>query len=267
MNASWTHRFFWCQKSAGKFKCRFQIKNANFWLPRSFVWTNGNDPDSLRAYIDALTDRNATVTTLWEDKGIAIDLEYQEEPAGGVVRLDPMKLAAFLRGEYVLEVPCYGRLITSEGGKNDDRVFMPLEVQAPLLAASGEIHDLYVQRLRALVGSGAPIMCLTKEELSSDKAASHNLKTWNANGNIAVNSQTSTTPAASTEAHEVEISTIDHGVYIERIVSVADYFIRRLTVKDKPFWTGSSYKATGPWQPFFVDQAIYDVVFQPEAAQ
>lgn len=262
---NWTHRFFWCQRTSTKWVCRYQIKNTNFWLPRSFVWTLWDDPDTLKIYIDALVTGNKTVSALWEQKGAAVDHEWEAEPANGVVRLDHVMLAAFLRGEFVLEVPAHGRVILSGKGQQMAS-YMPQEVQAGLIADEGPLHDMYLQRLQHLVGAGRPIIALEKEKFQSGAAK---IQAYHPGASIAVAPPAEQgVPSVAEENPETEVARFEHEGYLETIFSRGEYFVRRLNALDHtPFWAGSSYSAHGPWEQFFVDQPLYDaLMMQHEAA-
>lgn len=277
------HKFYYCRKKGNSFVCNYAIKNANFWLPRSFIWHDAQDMNGLRAYIDALTFNNKTVTSLWEEKRMATDHVYEPEPEGGVVRLDALKLMAFLRGEYVLEVPAKGRIVLSDkGGKP---TYMPLEAHVALVNDPQLVHD-YIARLRELVNTNKPILCVTREQIKDAKSKALEVDVWNPFCNVTgthefpqVNSLTSDAPASHSfasnfkentapeqEDKEVEVSRVAHDSYLEINYTTKHYFTRRYFLKDgAPFYGASSYDGI-KWTVFFVEQTIYDTIFAAECA-
>ncbi len=262
---SWVHKFFWCQKQGTQWVCRYQIKNTNFWLPRSFTWTIADDTDTLKVYIDALVTRNKTVSTLWEEKGAAIHHEYIPEPEGGVVRLDAVKLTAILRGEFVLDVPAYGRVVMSDGG-HKSALYMPQEVQASIIADGGPVHEFYMKRLQELVGAHLPIVALEKDKFKGGEAK---VQCYSPGAAIAVPMLPASDVAPSdipAVPNETEIARFEHEGYIEIISTLDSYFTRRLATLDgTPFWGGSSYSSQGPWKQFFINDLLYSAVLHPEA--
>ena len=58
-----------------------------------------------------------------------------------MIRLDPVKLMALLRGEYELEIPCTGRLLAVDSNKHKT-TYMPQEVQAALVAMDGPLAEM-----------------------------------------------------------------------------------------------------------------------------
>lgn len=264
----WSHRLFYCQKRKGTFLCRIQLKDVNHWLPRSFLWTLPDEPDTLRAYIDALHEKNKTVSSLWEGKGAAVDHVYESAPEGAIIRLDPFKLMAILRGEYVLDVPCTGRLVLVED--NQRKTYMPQDIQVSLLAADGPLADLYLKTLRDRQAAGLPLLCMTEKEFESPTVKAHHIEVWNPKMNLdktlrlIAPVQPSQETAATPEVDkETEISRVEHETYREVNYTCAGYFVRRLFRDEKPFWAGSSYD-TKQWSIFFIDQPIFDAIFQPE---
>jgi len=267
---SWTHQFFWCQKKGSTFVCRYQIKNANFWLPRSFIWTDASDKTTLRAYLDALTHKDKKITVLWEEKGLAVEHVYEPEPECGVIRVDPLKLMAVLRGEYVLEIPMTGRILGVE--EKHLNHYMPQEVQAALVADSGLIHDAYVRRLQQLVNAGKPVICLTKEQANSPKMKELGIEIWNPATNL--NGDTKFTDMAPKEIvegmatdQEQELDRVQYEMHLEITYACQNYFTRRLFLLDgTPFWSASSYDRH-KWSVFFSLTDIYDSVFSAECAK
>lgn len=262
--AIWSHRLFWCQKKNKHFICRIQLKDVNHWLPRSFVWTLPEDPDSLRAYIDALHEKNKTVTALWENSKAAIDHVYEAAPEGAIIRLDTVKLMAILRGEYVLDIPCTGRLLMVSD--RQQAKYMPQEVQAALLAADGPLADMYLQALKDRVASRQPLMVMTEKELESPVVKAHHVAVWQPGMNLP---QTVPVPVEEPEQKtgfqekEIEVGRIDHGTYVEVNYTCGKYFVRRLFRDNEPFYAASSYDAKS-WEIFYVNQPLYDTLFQPE---
>lgn len=264
---SWTHQFFWCHKKNGTFVCKFQIKNANFWLPRSFVWTDAKDATALRSYLDALTHKDKKLTVLLEEKGLAIDHVYEPEPECGVVRVDPFKLMALLRGEYVLEIPCSGRLLARDAGSKNAK-YMPQEAQAFLLADRGLIHDAYVQRLREMVNAGEPVLCLTEEQANDPKMKELGVEIWNPASNLKKIPSFSNPAAIEGNAteHERELTRTQHDNHVEIIYVCGEYFTKRLYLLDgTPFFGASSYDKQ-KWSIFFSDVVMYDSIFAAECA-
>ena len=259
------------------FVCTFQLKDANHWLPRTFVW-NDRDRDALMSYIDALTEKNKTVAAMWETKGVPTEHVYVAAPEC-IIRLDPAKLMAVLRGEYALEVPAYGRImLTSEG---QQLVYMPQAVEASLLAADGPLAELYLKRIRQMVGAGEPVVCMTRKEFDSPSVKAIGLTLWNPKGNLTgdikppkripfftqdlTEQAPESAPVQRNEAEEIEINRVEHSTHLEINYTKGDYFVRRLFLDEMEFYVASSYDGQ-QWDVFSVDQAIYDTVFNHELA-
>lgn len=267
MYTSWSHKLYWCQKRKGVYHCLLQLKHVNFWMPRSFVWTQPDDTNALKAYIDALHEKNKAVSSVCEDKGMAIDMAYEEAPANvEMVRIDPVKLMAFLRGEYVLEIPCTGRLLAVDSPKKKT-TYMPQEVQAALLAADGPLAEMYTTKLRALVNSGRPVLAMTEKEIENPTFKALGIEAWKPNNNIQTDEPEIQAQPEDSEApeekKEIEISRVEHETYTEVNSTYNTYFIRRYYRGKDPFYGASSYD-TKSWSVFFMDQPIYDTIFQHE---
>jgi hypothetical protein len=235
------------------------------------VWTDINDTTTLRAYIDALTYKDKRTASLWEENRLAVEHVYEPEPDCGVIRVDPLKLMAVLRGEYVLEIPMTGRILGCDEGTKSAK-YMPQEVQAALIADSGLIHDAYMRRLQQLVNAGKPIICLTTEQANSPKMKELGVEIWNPATNL--NGDTKFTDAAPKEIvegmatdQEQELDRVQHEMHLEITYACQNYFTRRLFLLDgTPFWSASSYDRY-KWSVFFSLTDIYDSVFSAECAK
>lgn len=261
---NWSHKLYWCQKNKGTVVCTLSLKGVNYWMPRKFVWTDKEDLTSLHQYIDALHAKNKAVSSVYEDRGMAVEHEYEPAPEVEMIRVDPVKLMAVLRGEYVLEIPYAAKVVLADP-TNKVNKYMPLDVAAPLIAADGPVADLYLNKIREMVGQGVPILCLSEAELKSKPARDVGVELWSPNSQI----ETSVPVVLEREEQETssnketEVSTVDHGTFVETITSCENYFIRRLLVDGKVFYAGSSYDGK-QWSVSYIDQTIYDTVFQPE---
>lgn len=267
---SWSHKLYWCQKNKGTVVCTLSLKGVNYWMPRKFVWTDKDDLTSLHQYIDALHSKNKAISSVYEDKGMAVEHEYEPVPDVEMVRVDPLKLMAILRGEYVLDIPYPAKVVLADPAKKQNK-YMPLEVAAALLAADGPLANLYLKTLRERVAQGLPVLCMSEQELKGKPARDNGIELWDPNQHIRTETQADDVVHESTEhpeepsLKETEVSTTDHGTYIETITSCSNYFIRRLLLDGKVFYAGSSYDGK-QWSVSFIEQAIYDTVFQPETA-
>lgn len=264
---NWSHKLYWCQKNKGTVVCTLSLKGVNFWMPRKFVWTDKDDLTSLHQYIDALHSKNKAISSVYEDRGMAVEHEYEPVPDVEMIRIDPVKLMAILRGEYVLDIPYSAKVVLADP-TNKINKYMPLDVAAPLIAADGPVADLYLNKLRELVGQGLPILCMSEEELKGKPAREAGVELWNPNHSIesaipVVETHEREEQSPTQAGKETEVSTTDHGTYIETITSRSNYFIRRLLLDGKVFYAGSSYDGK-QWAVSYIEQAIYDTVFQPE---
>lgn len=268
MHSSWTHKLYWCRKVKDVYQCRLQLKHVNYWMPRSFVWKDTEDVVSLKKYIDAIHAKDKTISSLYEDKNLVDNLEYEEAPPVDMIRVDPVKLLAILRGEYVLEIPCTGRIIPADPERKGK--YMPQDIAAPLLAADGPLDEMYTRELRARVASGLPILCLNEKELTGKAVREANIELWNPGINIQTNQPAAEALPVETNdplvEKEIEISRIDHGAYIESVSSFKNYFIRRLTIEGHLIYGATSYDRMN-WSVFYIEQVAYDTLFQPEHAQ
>ena len=268
---SWTYKFFWCHRVGKIIRCRYQVKHANYWLPRSFIWTKPDLVPDLHAYIDTITDQRTTDAAAWEINGSVVEVEREEPPAGvEMVRVDPTLLCALLRGEYVLDIPVTSRLVCASNFRDLNR-YIPVEASAALIAADSFVKKAYIQKVREMAAAGQPLFYMP-EPVAEGKLKEWGIKPYmpgmqrieaGKNAGVSVAAETPVFDGEEKEsapaAEDIEISRIDHGSHFEiisMIHGVQTYYCRRLVRSGKQIWCGTSFSPSGPWRVFEEDRVL-----------
>jgi len=238
-------------RTKGK-KIVYVLPNANFFLPRRFLWVGEGDTD-LEDYIDALVDRRQLVSMRYEERELAIDQVYEEKPPERTITLSTQLILSFLRGELPLEVPC-GTKIRIRDPEGVGRL-----VTTGLDAAIGDTNvlELYKQAIIECAATGKGLWL--EERIASLKAIQNASETERQDFNLAA-AEEHGTPVVTVDIErpapqpppEETISTRQKGIHTEVISAVMaepPYFVKRVFDEEgNQLRALSAWCAEGPWR-------------------
>lgn len=252
----WYHRGYKCGVRQKKvIGCRFAIEGCNLWMPREFLWDNGNVAEC-KHYIDLIAAKRMIEARAIEDKGLVKELVYDtsEQSRKRLITINPIRLLAMLRGEEFLEIPLDTRIRVA-----DDRLAVR-DIDAAIL--SEEMTAEYIRQLKNICGT-QPIIAATITELKGLKNK-YSIEVPPERQHSAFNlaltdaSETRNDEAPPEPMDQIPISGTDHGSYTETVSLITvrgkpPYFVRRLIRDRYMLWSGTSFHANGPWTRYYTD--------------
>lgn len=235
-------------------------------MPREFFWQNTSRADCLH-YIDLLAQKRIADAKAIEDSGLVSDATYETETAGpdrNFVTVNPERLLAMLRGEEVLEVPIDSRIRFHPGKKR----YTSNDLDAAIF--DDAVTDAYYTRIRKMVGEGRPIFVVSMpDEKHTLEKYGHRLVDAKMHSGMnldvaceeaGVGEDTIQIPVAPAPVAEVVVASIQHGTHMETVTLITGnnqtpYFVRRLLRDQLLLWSGTAFKAEGPWTEYHKDTA------------
>lgn len=251
----WHHRGYRLTiKQKRVINCVWLVEGCNMWLPREFLWDSGNK-EECQHYIDLIAAKKMVEAKLIEETGIIKEAVYDTTEQGRkrIVKLNPVRLMAIVRGEEFLEIPVDCRVHIT------DRRMSMHDIDAALF--SDELTAEYVRQLRALNGNRPVIAAAISENMKKYGVDTH-AENQHTGCNLAL---TDAAPVRASqpedvppEPSEIPISATDHNTYTETVSLLtiegkAPYFVRRLIRDRYLLWSGTSFHANGPWTRYYID--------------
>lgn len=250
-------------KKGWRATCGLEFTAYDF--PRTFIWSDRNDREGLRGYLDLVTAGRKAEAMAIQERGLVADIEYDPEQLTGSIRVNFERFMDLLAHRGHIDIPLKEK-VTFVGAKG--RQLVPSEFITILAkyvdnpdwfgnpadwhwVSRAEMDEMDPMEVSSGMYRGVANMQDTEEE------AAHQAMTMPFRpARTATRVQRSARPP-----RETEISRSSFEKHFEMITAAVPergqtYYVRRLARFDGHLlWAGTSYHSTGPWTEYSRDDA------------
>jgi hypothetical protein len=256
--AAWTYRCFNFAPSRTGWKARNILSLLSHGIPRAFYWPDRNDIEGLKDYVDKVTaGRNAEAAEA-EERGQVTHKEMDPEELTGSTSVNFKAFMNVLAHRGSIDIPLRQKVTFITDGSG----FVPAEF-ITMLAEYADNPKWF--------GDPANWRMATQADLDRDmprpSSGMYRSKTNFMDSGDAEPVPEFEPPSEHGYARqsegppsETEVHRISHDRYFELVTVVASryqpYYVRRLArYNGALLWSGSSYRAGGPWTEYARDNA------------
>ncbi len=257
--AAWRYRCFTILPIKGGWKAANVLKFLSHEIPRSFRWTNKEDQEGLRNYVDMVTGGRKSEWMAVEERGLVTDKEMDPEELSGSVTVDLGTLLDVLATGAQVDIPLKQKISFVTNG----RTLVPAEFIA-ILAQYAKRPSMLGDPQEWTWAKPADIERLAPGPNGITSGMNRGRSFMDGPDDAELPSydpEEGDDAPIDTAPQESEIRRSPYDRYFELVTVAAPrrgkpYYVRRLArYHGQLLWSGSSYGPNGPWTEYARDNA------------